>query len=137
MQRQIEMIGAAWGLGGADPGCAEAPAVLVPLLAQRLAACGLPAIATDWGGHTAFLDPSDTYPLRVRALIPAASPCAYYEGFRWADPDAEHLAFLLRHVYDNRDDARRIGAEAAREMAEKWTWHRSASRIAERLEALA
>jgi arginase len=45
MQRQIEMIGAAWGLGGADPGCAEAPAVLVPLLAQRLAACGLTALA--------------------------------------------------------------------------------------------
>jgi arginase len=45
MQRQIEMIGAAWGLGGADPGCAEAPAVLVPLLAQRLAACGVAAIA--------------------------------------------------------------------------------------------
>jgi arginase len=45
MQRQIEMIGAAWGLGGADPGCAEAPAVLVPLLAQRLAACGLSALA--------------------------------------------------------------------------------------------
>jgi arginase len=45
MQRQIEMIGAAWGLGGADPGCAEAPAVLVPLLAQRLAACGVTALA--------------------------------------------------------------------------------------------
>ena len=45
MQRQIEMIGAAWGLGGADPGCAEAPAVLVPLLAQRLAACGVSALA--------------------------------------------------------------------------------------------
>lgn len=39
------MIGAAWGLGGADPGCAEAPAVLVPLLAQRLAACGVATIA--------------------------------------------------------------------------------------------
>ena len=45
MQRHIEMIGAAWGLGGADPGCAEAPAVLVPLLAQRLAACGVAASA--------------------------------------------------------------------------------------------
>jgi arginase len=44
MQRQIELIGAAWGLGGADPGCAEAPAVLVPLLAQRLAACGVAAM---------------------------------------------------------------------------------------------
>jgi arginase len=39
------MIGAAWGLGGADPGCAEAPAALVPLLAQRLAACGVAATA--------------------------------------------------------------------------------------------
>src|SRR6185503_5206256 len=41
MQRQIELIGAAWGLGGADPGCAEAPAVLVPQLVQRLAAYGV------------------------------------------------------------------------------------------------
>jgi arginase len=40
MQRQIEVIGAAWGLGGADPGCAEAPAALMPALRERLAACG-------------------------------------------------------------------------------------------------
>ena len=43
MQRQIEIIGAAWGLGGADPGCAEAPGVLAPLLAARLAECGVPS----------------------------------------------------------------------------------------------
>jgi len=44
MQRQIELIGAAWGLGGADPGCAEAPAVLAPLVAQRLTECRVPAV---------------------------------------------------------------------------------------------
>ena len=43
MQRQVQLIGAAWGLGGADPGCAEAPAVLAPLLARRLEACGVSA----------------------------------------------------------------------------------------------
>ncbi|HEU4924407.1 MAG TPA: arginase [Burkholderiales bacterium] len=43
MQRQVELIGAAWGLGGADPGCAEAPAVLAPLVFARLEACGVPA----------------------------------------------------------------------------------------------
>src|SRR6267143_1983196 len=32
MQRQVELIGAAWGLGGVDPGCADAPAVLGPIL---------------------------------------------------------------------------------------------------------
>lgn len=45
MQRQVEVIGAAWGLGGADPGCAEAPAVLAPLLAERLNECGVPSLA--------------------------------------------------------------------------------------------
>lgn len=40
MQRQIELIGAAWGLGGADPGCAQAPDALIPPLAERLARCG-------------------------------------------------------------------------------------------------
>lgn len=45
MQRQVEVIGAAWGLGGADPGCAEAPAALAPLLAARLSECGVPAAA--------------------------------------------------------------------------------------------
>ena len=44
MQRQIEVIGAAWGLGGADPACAEAPAVLAPLLAARLEKCGVPGV---------------------------------------------------------------------------------------------
>ena len=41
MQRHVELIGAAWGLGGADPGCAEAPRVLMPLLRERLAAQGV------------------------------------------------------------------------------------------------
>src|SRR6185312_1003785 len=40
MQRHIELIGAAWGLGGADPGCAEAPDALIPRLAEPLARCG-------------------------------------------------------------------------------------------------
>ena len=40
MQRHIELIGGAWGLGGADPGCAEAPEALIPVLAQRLAQRG-------------------------------------------------------------------------------------------------
>ena len=35
MQRQIELIGAAWGLGGPEPGCAEAPATLIPLVAEH------------------------------------------------------------------------------------------------------
>lgn len=45
MQRQIEIIGAAWGLGGADPGCAQAPEALAPLLTERLQRCGASTLA--------------------------------------------------------------------------------------------
>jgi arginase len=40
MQRQIQLIGAGWGLGGADPGCADAPEALAPLLTARLRSRG-------------------------------------------------------------------------------------------------
>jgi hypothetical protein len=99
-------------------------------------ACGLPAIATDWGAHREFFHGGVGYPLEVRGTVPADARCPYYEGFRWADPDPEHLRALLREVYENREEARRRGAAAAREVADKWTWAHSARRIVERLDAI-
>jgi arginase len=42
MRRHVELIGAAWGLGGPEPGCAEAPGALMPLLLAELERCGVP-----------------------------------------------------------------------------------------------
>jgi glycosyltransferase involved in cell wall biosynthesis len=99
-------------------------------------ACGVPAIATDWGAHREYLHPGSAYPLRVLRTVPAVAKCPYYAGFRWAEPDPEHLRHLLREVYEQRDEARRRGAAAAREMAERWTWRHAARRIRERLAEL-
>ncbi|HUM02351.1 MAG TPA: glycosyltransferase [Thermoanaerobaculia bacterium] len=100
-------------------------------------ACGLPTIATDWGAHTEFVHAGISYPLRVRKTIPAIARSRYYEGHRWADPDPEHLRFLLRHVYENQDEARSKGAAASAEVTEKWTWDHTARRILARLDELA
>lgn len=99
-------------------------------------ACGLPAIATDWGAHRAFVHGGNAYPLETRGTVPAIAQCPYYHGFSWADPDPEHLRHLLREIYENRDDAAQRGAAAAREMAERWTWDATAAKIDERLRAL-
>ena len=99
-------------------------------------ACGLPSIATDWGAHRDFVHDGISYPLRVRGTVPAVAKCPYYEGFAWGDPDPEHLRHLLRHVYENRDEARARGRLAAQEMVERWTWDHAASRIVARLEAI-
>ncbi|HMA18904.1 MAG TPA: glycosyl transferase, partial [Thermoanaerobaculia bacterium] len=90
----------------------------------------------DWGAHTEFVHEGIAYPLRVRRTIRAVAKCPYYEGFRWADPDPEHIRHLLRHVYENRDEAKRRGAAAAREIAARWSWDSSAVKILARLEAL-
>jgi glycosyltransferase involved in cell wall biosynthesis len=104
----------------------------MPLLEAM--ACGLPAIATDWGGHTGVLDAADSYPLRIRGVVPADSSCPYYTGFSWADPDAEHLGQLMRHVYENRGEARERGLRAAERVRATLTWKRTARAIIGRLE---
>lgn len=96
-------------------------------------ACGLPVIATNWSAQTTFLNSYNGYPLQVRDLIPAVAKCPYYRGFKWADPDMDHLTYLFRHVFENQDEAREKGRRAAEDVAAKWTFRHSAARIAKRL----
>ena len=97
-------------------------------------ACGLPAIATDWGAHTDYTHEGICYLLRSRGTVPADPTNPYYREFRWADPDPDHLRALLREVYEDRDGARSRGLAAAAEIAAKWTWDHTAMRIFARLE---
>jgi GT2 family glycosyltransferase len=99
-------------------------------------ACGLPAIATDWGAHREYFDETVGYPLRIRGLVPARALNPYYSGARWAEPDREHLCERLRHVYEHREEAAGRGCAAARAMRQRWTWAEASRRIAERVEEL-
>ena len=96
-------------------------------------ACGLPVISTRWSAQTEFFDEEVGYPIDIKGLIPAVAKCPYYEGFRWADPDVDHLAQLMRHVYENQGEARARGSRASVAAREKWTWSSAAGRIKERL----
>ncbi|RBP50997.1 glycosyltransferase [Arenicella xantha] len=97
-------------------------------------ACGLPCIATDWSAQTEFFNSSNGFPIEVTCLEPAKAKCPYYEGFYWAKPDKEHFRYLMRQVFENREDAAKIGTIAAIDVAKNWTWDSAAHKIRQRLD---
>ena len=96
-------------------------------------ACGLPTIATAWSGPADFLHEGVGYPLDVKSLVPAEARCPYYAGFEWAQPDVEHLRFLMRQVFTAPEAARQKGLAAASEVAAHHTWDHVAARVKTRL----
>ncbi|WP_299757287.1 glycosyltransferase [uncultured Chloroflexus sp.] len=100
-------------------------------------ACGLPVIATNWSAQTEFFRAEVGFPVNVRTLVPAEAKCPYYTGWSWAEPDFDHLVWLMRYVYEHPAEARSVGHAAAAEVAQRWTWRHTAERIVARLAELA
>ena len=96
-------------------------------------ACGLPVIATDWSAHTDFMNNENAYPLEVERLVPAIAKCPYYDGLNWAEPSYEHLRQLMRHIFENQEEARNVGRRAADIARTGWSWDRSAEVILQRI----
>ena len=44
-----------------------------------------------------------------------------WNGHYWAQPDAEHLKLLLRHVYENREEAKEKGLIARKDIGERFS----------------
>lgn len=96
-------------------------------------ACGLPAIATGWSGPADFLNDGNGYPLQVKRMVEAKAKCPWYDGFDWAEPDIDHLRFLMREVYENPERAREKGLAAAADVASNYTVEHAADRVKQRI----
>jgi len=92
-------------------------------------ACGLPVIATPWGGPADYLSPSWAYTLRHD---PPKSP-AISDGWarcRPVEPELDHLVYLMRLVFHNQDESREVGKKAGVVARSQWTWRHAALRLA-------
>jgi glycosyltransferase involved in cell wall biosynthesis len=99
-------------------------------------ALGKPVIATGYGGNTDFLNERNSYPVRYRVAPIAEDAGPYLRGFEWADPDVDHAATVMRHVFTRREEAvERAGAARRDLLAEYDPAHRGASMRA-RLETI-
>lgn len=95
-------------------------------------ACGLPVIASYWSAQQSYMDDENSYPLQV-SLVDAEAKCPYYDGFKWAEPDEDHLVTLLRKVYEHPAEAAQKGERAARDVEENWSLRQGGVQISEAL----
>ncbi|HEY2180649.1 MAG TPA: glycosyltransferase [Solirubrobacteraceae bacterium] len=105
-------------------------------LAEAMA-IGKPAIATGYSGNVDFMNDANSY--LVDFTIGRVGPeCEIYppEG-EWAQPSVEHAARLMRHVYENPNEAAAKGERAAADVARLLSPEAVGGRMRERLEQLA
>jgi len=87
----------------------------------------LPVICTNWSGPTEFMTSENSYPVRVKGLVPVGEGA--FADHMWADPDEGHLRQLMREVFEDREGARARGRRARRDMAEKYSFEALAGAI--------
>ena len=99
-------------------------------------ACAKPVIVTDYGGHRDFVNEGNAYLIDVRRMVEVDDEDNFDASLdfgQWAEPDEDHLAYLLRHVFENRAEARGIGQVAREDIAGAWTWAHAAQKARELL----
>jgi|GEM_PF-3502896 len=82
---------------------------------------GKPVIATGYSGNMDFMNVNNSLLVKYRLVelerdysaFESGKNAVYLKGNVWAEPDVEHAAELMRWVYENREDAKKIGQRAS------------------------
>jgi 2-polyprenyl-3-methyl-5-hydroxy-6-metoxy-1,4-benzoquinol methylase len=104
-------------------------------MAEAMAA-GKPVIATGYSGNMHFMTPENSFPVDYALTRVAAGCQPYPEDAWWADPDSDHAAHLMRHVYEQPHEAAAKGQRARADMLQRHSAEVSAATIARRLDAI-
>jgi len=80
-------------------------------------------IATRWGGQLDFLTDENSYLIDC-IEVPTAHDIdvEIFAGHRWAEPCVDHLRALMRHVFENRAEAKEKARRGRRDIVEKFDW---------------
>lgn len=98
-------------------------------------ATGLPVILTNWSGLTEVCDANINYPLTPVAIDVPDVRGPEQPGFM-SRIDPQELMYWMRHVYENRDEAKEKGKKAAEFIKKDWNWDSCALDMYKTLEVI-
>ncbi|MBI3416683.1 MAG: glycosyltransferase [Verrucomicrobia bacterium] len=99
---------------------------------------GVPVIATNWSGNTAFMNAENSYLIDYELVeVTRTEPeLWHYRGHRWADPKENHLRELMRRVQQNPAEAVAKGKVARSRMQARFSCEAVAAQVVARLEVI-
>jgi glycosyltransferase involved in cell wall biosynthesis len=96
---------------------------------------GKPAIATAWSGNMEFMTSDNSCLVDYRLVPVGEGEYPHHDGQRWAEPDVDHAAKLMRRLVDDPEFARGIGVRAAQDIRTRLSPHAVAREIIRRIES--
>ena len=94
---------------------------------------GKPAIATAYSSNVDYMNAANSYPVGYRLVELQEDHGPYKKGEVWADPDLDQAAAYMRRVFENPDEAARLGQQAAVDIQLNYGSQAIANRIIARL----
>ena len=82
---------------------------------------GKPVVSTDWSGTSEFLNSSNGCPVRFDLIELKQDFGPYPQGQFWADAHIDDAALKMQRLVNDSEFAKRIGAEAARTIRERFS----------------
>ena len=85
---------------------------------------GNPVIATGMGGNMMFMNEKNSYPVDYQWTPVFGMPWIrwYMSDQYWSEPNIKTAAKLMRHVYDNQDEAREKGLLLKKTIETDFNW---------------
>lgn len=99
-------------------------------------ALGKPVVATDYSANVEFMTDEVSRLVKYRLVTLARDFGPYLRGFRWAEPDVEHAAAVMRELADDPTRAADLGERGQRHVLEVLSPERTARLMKARLEAI-
>jgi len=92
-----------------------------------------PVIATSYGGNTDFMNVNNSFPVKYKIEKLDRDHGVYKKGSVWADPDLDHASSLMRYVFENPEDAKKMGINACTNVKNQLNYLKTGNEILERI----
>lgn len=98
-------------------------------------ACGIPVIATTFGGQSDFVNEENGWLLKDGKMKEVKWDIMY-EGVSWKEPSVKEIREKLRYAFENKKEVEDKGIVSHIHSSMNWTWKDSADKAKEALEEI-